>query len=191
MICALLPATSMAQNNWGIGVRLGDPSGLTVKKYAKSHAWEFSLGRTHLFTNRNYYNDRYYTWYNGRQFGYKEHQMLSYKANALGLQVHYLLHRPMKDAVGLDWYYGFGGQLRMQQVRYDYRYKVENGPDWVVVNDQKVTETDLGIDGVIGLEYKFQDAPVAIFVDATLYMEVVNDPFYFQGQGGLGVRYTF
>lgn len=186
-----LTTTAMAQD-WGIGVRLGDPSGLSVKKYNGNHAWEFSVGRTHLFSSSRYYNNRYNNWYNGQDFRYKEHQLINYRSTTpIGLQVHYLVHKPIKDAGGLSWYYGVGGQLRFQRFEYDYRYKVEGGPDWVVVNNTTVTETDLGLDGVIGLEYLFADAPVAIFLDATLFMELFNDPFVFDGQGGIGVRYTF
>ena len=191
-VFVLLTAGSITAQSWGVGIRLGDPSGLSVKKYGQGHAWEFSLGRTHLFSGNGYYNNRYDKWYNGQNFGYKEHQVLGYRSTVpIGLQIHYLIQKPLSDAPGLSWYYGFGGQLRTQRLEYDYRYKVEGGPDWVVVNNEVVTETDLGLDGVIGLEYKFKEAPVAVFVDATLFMELFNDPFMFDGQAGLGVRYTF
>jgi hypothetical protein len=190
IILSLAPG-AMAQD-WGVGILLGDPSGLSVKKYNGEHAWEFSLGRTHLFSNSRYYNNSYNNWYNHQDFGYRDHELLNYRSTVpIGLQVHYLIHRQIKDAGGLSWYYGVGAQLRVQRLEYDYRYKVEGGPDWVVVNNTSVTETDLGLDGVIGLEYRFADAPVALFVDATLFMELFNDPFVFDGQGGLGVRYTF
>ena len=96
-----------------------------------------------------------------------------------------------KNAEGLQWYWGFGGQVRTQRVSYTYRYKVKNGPDWVVVNDASVQETNLGLDGVLGLEYKFKNAPLAMFLDGTLFMELYDQPFLFSLQGGLGVRYTF
>jgi len=191
LVLSLFTGSASAQS-WGIGVRLGDPSGLSVKKYGNGHAWEFSLGRTHLFSNSRYYNDRYYNWYNDQNYGYKEHELINYRSSVpIGLQVHYLIQKPVANAAGLHWYFGFGGQLRTQRIDYDYRYKVENGPDWVYVNNESVIETDLGLDGVIGLEYLFADAPVAIFLDATLFMELFNDPFVFDAQGGLGVRYTF
>jgi len=184
--------SSVSAQSWGLGLRLGDPSGITVKKYGQGHAWEFSLGRTHLFNGDRYYYDRYAYWYDHQNFGHKDHQLIGYRSSVpLGLQVHYLIQKPVKDAGGLNWYYGFGGQLRTQRYSYDYRYKVQGGPDWIVVNNTVVRETDLGIDGVIGLEYRFQDAPVAVFLDATLFMEVINEPFVFDGQGGLGIRYTF
>ncbi len=187
----LLPLVTIGQD-WGIGFRLGDPSGLTVKKYNGNHAFELSVGRTHLFNGRDYYYDRYDHWYTDQHFNHNAHELLGYRyARALGLQLHYLIHKDVKNAAGLDWYYGFGGQLRLMSYRYDYRYKPENGPDWVVVSDQRVTETDLGLDGVIGLEYKFANAPVALFVDGTLFMEIIDEPFLFRPQFGLGARYFF
>lgn len=193
VVLAILLFTHYASaQSWGLGIRLGDPSGLSIKKYSKGHAWEFSLGRTHLFSNRGYYNDRYDNWYNDQHYGHKAHEFIAYRSTVpIGLQVHYLIQKPFADAAGLGWYFGFGGQLRTQRIEYDYRYKVENGPDWVYVTNEAVTETDLGVDGVIGLEYLFPEAPIAIFLDATLFMELFNDPFVFNAQGGAGVRYTF
>ena len=190
-LCLILPLTTVGQD-WGVGVRLGDPSGLSVKRYTASHAWEFSLGRTSLFRNSDYYYKRYDNWYNDRNFNYREHQLVSYKTSpAIGLQIHYLKHRDVGGAEGLDWYYGFGGQVRTQSYAYTYRYKVENGPDWIVVNEERVTEVDLGLDGALGLEYTFSDAPLAVFLDATLFMEIFDNPFVFWPQLGLGIRYNF
>ncbi len=188
---ALLPFAVSAQN-WGIGFRLGDPSGLSVKKYNGNKAWELNVGRTHLFNRYDYYYDRYDRWYVDQHFNYKAHELLNYSySRALGIQLHYLVHKDVKNAAGLRWYYGAGGQLRFMSYRYDYRYKLENGPDWVVVRDQRVVETDFGLDGVIGLEYKIKNAPVSLFLDGTLFMELVDNPFYFTPQFGIGARYTF
>jgi len=187
----LLPLTSLGQN-WGLGFRLGDPSGLTIKKYNGNKAFELSIGRTHLFNRSDYYYGRYDRWYVDQNFNYKAHELLNYSyGRAVGIQFHYLVHKEVKNAVGLQWYYGAGVQLRLMSYRYNYRYKLENGPDWIVVTDERVTETDFGLDGVLGLEYKIQNAPVSLFVDGTLFMELVDDPFYFSPQFGLGGRYTF
>ena len=191
LVLLLLPLTTLGQN-WGIGFRLGDPSGLSVKKYDGNHAWELNVGRSHLFDRHDRYYDRYDRWYADQHFNYKAHELVNYSyGRALGIQLHYLVQKDVKNATGLGWYYGFGGQLRFQQYRYDYRYKLENGPDWIVVSDQRVAETDLGLDGVIGLEYKFQNAPLNLFVDGTLFMELIDDPFFFQPQFGIGARYVF
>ncbi len=191
LVAALLPIHSLAQG-WGVGFRLGDPSGLTVKKYWSGHAFEVNLGRTHFFGSDNYYHDHYDHWYNDQDFNHNAHEFLSYRANpALALQAHYLIQKAVKNAPGLDWYYGFGGQLRSQRYWYSYRYKPAPGNDWVMVNEESITEVDLGLDGVIGLEYNFEKAPVSLFVDANLFLEIVDNPFVFWPQFGLGARFRF
>lgn len=188
---AFLPTTILAQN-WGVGFRFGDPSGISVKKYWSGHAFEVSLGRTHLFGRDRYYHDHYDHWYRDQHFDHHAHEFIGYRANpALALQMHYLIQRTVENATGLDWYYGFGGQLRSYRYWYSYRYKPAQGPEWVVVNEASVTEVDLGVDGVIGLEYNFAKAPVSIFTDATLYMELYDNPFVFRPQFALGARFRF
>lgn len=188
---SLLCTTAFAQD-WGVGFRLGDPSGISVKKYWSGHALEVSLGRTHAFGRDRYYSNHYNNWYQGQNFNHNAHEYLGYRAaHALALQLHYLVQKPVKNAGGLDWYYGFGGQVRSYRYWYSYRYKPAPGPDWVVVNEASVTELDLGVDGVIGLEYNFANAPVSIFTDGTLHMELFNDPFVFRSQFGLGARFRF
>ncbi|HAQ61633.1 TPA: hypothetical protein DCR49_06495 [Candidatus Delongbacteria bacterium] len=166
-------------NEWGIGIRLGDPSGLTVKKYFGNNSLEFSLGRSHTWYNDRYYDDYYHDYYDD----YKDYKVIS---DPIGFQCHYLFQKPInrigdQRVGGLDWYYGFGGQLITQSyyIYYD--------------NDtrEKFTDLDLGADGVIGLEYRFKNSPISMFLDLTLMMEIFDDPFYFWTNGGIGVRYNF
>ena len=63
-------------------------------------------------------------------------------------------------------------------------------PNWYTTTD-RVTEIDVGVDGVIGLEYKFPKVPIAVFADFTLAMELYPDPFIPWGQFGIGARYNF
>lgn len=191
LLGALLPAMASAQD-WGLGLRLGDPSGLTLKKYWSGRAFEVNLGRTHFFGPGHYYRDHYVRWYEHEHPGHHGHEFIAYRADpSLALQMHYLVRRPVRNADGLDWYYGAGGQLRSYRYYYDYRYKPGPGPDWVVVYDERVAEVDLGVDGVLGMEYKFNNAPFNVFLDLTLFMEVIDNPFVFWPQVGLGGRFLF
>jgi len=183
--------------DWGIGVKLGDPSGITIKRYMDGKALELSVGRTHFFNKKGYYNNRFNDWYGDKKFGYKDFQYLDYKSSApIGLQLHYLIQKSLdkvadENISGLEWYFGFGGQVRFQNYTYDYRYKLEGSPDWLYATGEKVTDTDIGVDGVIGLEYTLKDAPISLFVETTLFMEVADNPFLFWFQGGIGGRYRF
>ena len=183
--------------NMGIGIRLGDPTGLTLKKHIGKNALEFSFGRSHLFSNHHWYNDNFDSWYLHQNFGYTDFQYQDYKASIpLGMQLHYLINKDIykigsEDIKGLQWYFGFGGQFRFRNYHYTYTYKVPGDPNWHYGTSRRVTDIDLGVDGVIGLEYKFDKVPFSVFIDMTIFMEVVDNPFLPSVQGGIGGRYNF
>lgn len=194
---AITFAANVKAQNFGIGVRFGDPSGITVKKYFAKSALELSVGRTYWLYHRGWYDRRFVAWYDEQKFGYKEFQYIGYSASPpIGVQLHYLIRKPISSVgeettSGLEWYFGFGGQVRYQTFFFDYRYKLEGSPDWFYATGGRVTDLDIGPDGVIGLEYIFHEVPLAVFLDATLFMEIVDAPFIFWFQGGIGGRYNF
>ena len=49
----------------------------------------------------------------------------------------------------------------------------------------------IGIDGVIGLDYKFSDLPLNISLDWQPSVDVIGSTGTGLGYGGIGVRYTF
>lgn len=86
----------------------------------------------------------------------------------------YEIHNPINNAPGLRWYYGFGGSVG------SFRYKSTDTSDVL-----------LGLDGVLGLDYKFKDAPINLALDwkPTFYVSPGTD---FYGDGvGLSFRFTF
>ncbi len=187
----------IGQKKWGLGVRLGDPAGVSIKKYVYVNAWELSIGRTHWLDRNDWYNDRFVDWYWDQKFNYTEFRYAGYDVTApVALQFHYLFHKEInrignESVNGLDWYFGFGGQLRYQAYYYDFYYKLVGSNEWYYAKSKKVTDIDLGADGVIGLEYLFNDVPISIFLDLSLFMEIVDNPFVFCWQGGIGARYNF
>lgn len=186
-----------AQDNWSIGARLGDPTGFTAKKYMNNNAIEFNVGRSYRFAGRGLYTNRFTNWYNQQSFNYQTVQYENHRNSAAStVQVHYLFHNALDNVfdlptAGLDWYWGVGGQFRVQTYTYEYKYKLDGDPNWHYESDARVSDFDLGADGVIGLEYTFADLPISVFTDMTLFVELVDDPFVFHFQGGLGGRYNF
>ncbi len=169
--------------NWGLGLRFGDPLGITAKKYmGNNRAWEFVLGRpAGWWYGRGYYSDRF-----ERRSKYDDFDYDGYDGDfAISMQVHYLFHQDIPDAPGLQWYYGFGGQLRFRG--YDYHYRDDNDRRY----SDRVIDVGVGVDGVAGLEYTFQEVPLSVFLDLTLYLEIIDQPFFIIGQLGAGVRYNF
>lgn len=192
-ILLLFSAATITAGDLGIGIRLGDPNGLTFKKYNGNKAWELSVGRTYWIYGRGWYDKNFDKWYEHQKYGYSEFQYIGYKSTfPVGMQLHYLIHKDMKkqksESGKVTWYYGIGGQLRFQNFYYNYRYKLNGDPNWYYANDVRVTNIDLGVDGVLGLEYTFKEAPVSIFIDGVLFVEIADAPFMMWGQGGFGVR---
>lgn len=175
--------------NWGIGLRLGDPLGLTAKKYlASGKALEFNLGSSGYY-GFDYRGD-FYDRDKFRNFDYLDYD----GGGSISLQAHYLFQKDFPGAKGLQWYWGIGPQLRFKTYEYYYRFRNYFGPGpddyvWEYGRD-KVTNVDFGGDILIGLEYHIPDAPVSVFADANLFLELFDNPFSFFGQGGLGIRYN-
>lgn len=88
----------------------------------------------------------------------------------------YEIHGDFSDAAGLRWYIGPGAHLGF----YDY-FKANN----------RIDGTYIGIDGVLGLDYKFHGAPINISIDWQPSFEFGNYVGFNGNWGGLGIRYTF
>ncbi|RYD70586.1 MAG: hypothetical protein EOP53_25170 [Sphingobacteriales bacterium] len=150
---------------------------------------EFNIGRTYYLYNYSYEKAFYrYDKFDNRNIYYYD----KYRANTpIDIQLHILKQKKIASITGMDWYVGVGPQFRIQKVEYFYKEKF--GPD---KDDWRYTSTvynaiDAGIDGVIGLEYTFDDIPLSIAGDATLFMEIFDDPFLPWGQVGVAIRYNF
>lgn len=89
----------------------------------------------------------------------------------------YERHVSAFDVPGLFWYYGAGGHLGM----YD-----ENDPPGYLDN----TYVLLGINGVVGLDYKIEEIPINISLDLMPRMHVVGYTGLRWG-GGFSLRYVW
>ncbi|OOQ58243.1 hypothetical protein [Mucilaginibacter pedocola] len=107
----------------------------------------------------------------------------------LGLRSHgavltglYELHQSAFNTAGLKFYYGFGAHLG----------SIGKGAYKAFGKDQYYDSTHIliGADGVLGLEYKIQESPIAISLDLNPRLELATGPF-FDLAPGLGVKYTF
>jgi len=90
----------------------------------------------------------------------------------------YEFHGNISDIDGLKWYVGPGAHLGF----YDNDYK-DSHPD----DDEGI---DLGIDGVLGIDYKIKGAPINLSLDWQPSFTIITDT-EFRSWGGLGVRFTF
>jgi hypothetical protein len=86
----------------------------------------------------------------------------------------YEIHGNISGAPGLKWYVGPGAHIGF------YDYKGYTG-DKVVA----------GLDGVLGLDYKINKAPINLSLDWQPSFEFADGRGFVGSWGGLAVRYTF
>lgn len=182
----LVSVFSFAQDQ-SIGLRLGKPTSVTYKKFInRSHAFEVSLGSVPSDWNNSYYINSFSEYESYNQYRYQNHQVQS----TLYLQGRYLTHYalPVEDLTGkVVWYWGLGGLFKAAKVQ--YRYQERDAP-YVSATDIK-NDIDFGPEGILGLEYTFQDVPVTLFGETSFMLELLDRPFTPQAFGALGVRYNF
>lgn len=106
--------------------------------------------------------------------------------HGLSTTILYERHAPGFGVDGLNWYYGVGGHLAFQTGYYAYYYRNDRYRYYSNGN------LGLGIDGVIGLEYKIPKAPFAISLDMKPYVEVASKGNVWMSlDPGLGIKVTF
>lgn len=88
----------------------------------------------------------------------------------------YEFHGPVTGAPGLLWYVGPGAHIGFWSNRYENSH---NG----------VTGAFFGVDGVLGLDYKFNGAPIDLSLDIQPELSIPDGGFDIWG--GLGIRFTF
>jgi hypothetical protein len=147
----------------GLGLRAGSPSGVTIKHFFKpSIAVEGIVG-----TNFN--------------------------RRGINLTVLIEKHGTAFQTRGLQWYYGLGGHVSSYSGRYyyDWYYDHKGRRRYYDDYDDGRRFWGLGIDGVIGLEYQFQELPFTLGVDAKPFAELARSDAFFGVEGALSLRYVF
>jgi hypothetical protein len=96
----------------------------------------------------------------------------------------YEYHFDFKGAPGLKWYVGPGAHVGIYNNNYDNNNGNGNGYYYG-------SGTYIGIDGVLGLDYKFHGAPINLSLDWQPSFEFGSNRGFAGSWGGLGIRYTF
>jgi hypothetical protein len=89
--------------------------------------------------------------------------------NVTGL---YEIHNQAFEVDHLNWYYGFGAHLGS-------------------FSENDVSDFVLGIDGVLGIEYSFTEAPISIGLDWNPYFNLIGHTEFQPASGALSIRYIF
>ena len=101
----MAPTAALAQyNNWSVGFRIGEPSGLNIRKYfGNKHAFDLNIGT-----------------YGGLYGTKRSYRAGDYRTVGLTIQGHYLWHIPLTKSESIRAYYGFGGQINNRRYYPDY-----------------------------------------------------------------------
>ncbi|UFH53275.1 hypothetical protein [Spirosoma sp. KNUC1025] len=160
----MVPTVSLAQyNNWSIGARIGEPSGINVRKYfGNNHAFDLNIGT-----------------YGGLYGTKRSYRVGDYKSVGLTIQGHFLWHTAVTKSESIRAYYGFGGQINNRKY-YPPR-----------LNGDYENALSIGGSGVGGLEFFPVSKPFSVFLETGLYVELLQAPFFLSLNSGIGVRYNF
>ena len=187
VLLLLFVTTGVFGQDWGVGVRVGDPIGLTVKKYVKNNSIELNIGSANLFYDKGLYYKGLHYFYVSHGGKPTAHYSINKASAPIGFQLRFLSGKSLSKE--LLWYHGFGGQFRIHRSSYNFQYQWPNDTAWHYTTGEKVIDIDMGLDAVTGLEYSPAKIPISLFIDMTLFMEAEDDPFIFWLQGGVGLRY--
>lgn len=91
----------------------------------------------------------------------------------------YEIHGDINDVAGLKWYIGPGAHVGFYNDHWRDKYPNRNGG------------IAIGVDGVLGLDYKISGAPINVSLDWQPSLNLIGHTYFEGGWGGLGVRYTF
>lgn len=111
---------------------------------------------------------------------YRSRKVFSYGWTRVGIGGAYQVHNPIASVYGLQWYYGGGASL--------YFWSYDDG--FADFDDE--ANISFGIQGYLGLDYTFPNAPVNLSIDwvPTIFINGYGSGFG-AGGGALAARYTF
>ena len=89
----------------------------------------------------------------------------------------YEIHGDLNSEGNLKWYFGPGAHVGF------YRYKKNL--------TREFDGTYIGVDGVLGVDYKFTELPINISLDWQPTYEIFSGNSGYDNFGGLSIRYTF
>lgn len=91
----------------------------------------------------------------------------------------YEIHGDFNGAPGLKWYVGPGAHIQFWNEEWKKRYPARDA------------SVAIGVDGVLGLDYKIKGAPLNLSLDWQPSFNFVGYTYFEGGWGGFAIRYTF
>jgi hypothetical protein len=103
--------------------------------------------------------------------------LISTRWQGLDITGLYEIHNQAFEVEHLNWYYGCGAHIGFW-----------NGKKW---GNTGSSYTVLGIDGILGIEYSFTEAPINIGVDWKPALNIAGDSQFWGDGGAISIRYVF
>ena len=91
----------------------------------------------------------------------------------------YEIYGDISGADGLKWYIGPGAHIGFWCDHWKNNHDYSDGG------------VSIGVDGVLGLDYKFENVPINISLDWQPSLNFVGYNYFEGGWGGMGIRYAF
>jgi hypothetical protein len=91
----------------------------------------------------------------------------------------YEIHGDINGATGLKWYVGPGAHIQFWNDKWKQEFPGRDGG------------IAIGVDGVLGLDYKIKGAPLNFSLDWQPSFNFVGYTYFEGGWGGFAIRYTF
>jgi|GEM_PF-454520 hypothetical protein len=167
-ITTTLTVSAQYDNNWAVGLRVGEPLGINVRKY-------FAQGERAFDVNIGTYGFLY-----GRKRNYGRGQNKGEYFDA-GLMVQGVYSWLWSPGAGdmFHFSYGFGGQINNRNHLLE-RFRGNRA--------DKVKKISLGPTAVGGIEVSLPNNDLAVFLDGGAYVEALPSIFFFNWQVSGGVR---
>ena len=175
-----------------IGVKFGDPTGLTYKLHISKHfSFVMDYGRAASGLYNRYHRENFSQYANydtlstGNTIAYFGHTVK--KDGVFAMKI--LYNRPFMPVKQLQWFVGAGFHYRWMSVDYTFLYKplLENGS----IQGFSITQFNLGPVLSTGIEYSSPYLPISSFIEFELYYGMQDNPGWIRSLAGIGVRYSF
>jgi hypothetical protein len=142
------------QSNWAVGLRVGEPLGLNIRKYYEEGGKTFDV------------NIGTYGFLYGKR---KDYWKGEYKSAGLMVQGIKSWHHSVFYKENFHVYYGFGGQINQRNYFPDSR---------IGQRDDSEKKISLGPAVATGFEVRLPNNDLGIFIDAGGYLELLPDFFF-------------
>lgn len=173
----------------GLGVRVGDPVGITAKVYFPQNlAFEIVAGSALNGLYANYHAENFNTYTSNENYSYVGHTVNYIYAG----QARLLWHIPLPHRLpGMSVYGGAGVQMRQTSLTYLQREKRTAGYDAGLLREVDYVYNMYRPEVSLGCEHIMERVPISVFAEINYLFDLEKEYYDTNFTGGLGLRYIF